>query len=63
LDTGTFLVYGDEPFNPQRFYLGLAQALELHCRIIEQSGGVVGILDRGAFESALTQSRMLLDTR
>jgi death-on-curing protein len=36
-------------------YLTVNEALELHRRIIEQSGGAPGILNLGAFESALAQ--------
>lgn len=39
-------------------YISLSQALELHRRIIEQSGGTPGILNLGALESALLQPRM-----
>ncbi len=35
--------------------ISLGQALELHRRIIEQSGGTPGILNLGALESALLQ--------
>ncbi len=39
-------------------YLTLAELLELHRRIIEQSGGAHGIRDLGLAESALAQPRM-----
>lgn len=39
-------------------YISLAQALELHRRLIEQSGGTPGILNLGALESALLHPRM-----
>ena len=39
-------------------YISMGQALELHRRIIEQSGGTPGILNLGALESALLQPRM-----
>lgn len=39
-------------------YLTLNEALELHRRIVEQSGGLAGIRDLGALESALSQPRM-----
>jgi death on curing protein len=39
-------------------YLTLAEVLELHCRIIEQSGGALGIRDIGMLESAIAQPRM-----
>jgi death-on-curing protein len=38
-------------------YLTLKEALELHRRIIEQSGGLAGVRDLGALESALAQLR------
>ena len=39
-------------------YLTLNEALELYRRIMEQSGGSVGVNDLGALESALAQPRM-----
>jgi len=39
-------------------YLTLNETLELHRRIIAQSGGVFGILNLGALESALAQPQM-----
>jgi death on curing protein len=39
-------------------YLTLGELLELHRRIIEQSGGANGIRDLGLAESALAQPRM-----
>jgi death-on-curing protein len=42
-------------------YLTLKEALELHRRIIEQSGGSGGIRDLGALESALAQPLMTFD--
>lgn len=39
-------------------YLTLNEVLELHRQIIAQTGGVLGILDLGALESALAQPRM-----
>jgi death-on-curing protein len=39
-------------------YLTFNEVLELYCRIMEQSGGSVGIHDLGALESALAQPRM-----
>jgi death on curing protein len=39
-------------------YLSLSEALELHRRIIGQSGGALGILNLSALESALAQPRM-----
>jgi death-on-curing protein len=39
-------------------YLTLSEALELHRRVIGESGGALGVLDIGALESALAQPRM-----
>jgi len=39
-------------------YLTLEEVLELYRRIIEQSGGSLGIRDAGALESAIAQPRM-----
>jgi death on curing protein len=39
-------------------YLSLPEVLELHRRVIEQSGGSLGIRDFGALESAIAQPRM-----
>lgn len=39
-------------------YLSLPELLELHRRIIEQSGGATGVRDLGMLESALAQPRM-----
>jgi death-on-curing protein len=39
-------------------YLTLSEALELHGRVIAQSGGALGVLNLGALESALAQPRM-----
>ena len=39
-------------------YLTLIEVLELHRRIIEQSGGALGVRDFGLLESAIAQSRM-----
>lgn len=39
-------------------FISLGQALELHRRVIEQSGDTAGILNLGALESALLQPRM-----
>jgi death-on-curing protein len=39
-------------------YLELAEVLELHRRLIEQSGGSPGVRDRGLLESALAQPQM-----
>jgi death-on-curing protein len=42
-------------------YLALDQVLELHKRVIEESGGSAGIRDVGALESALGQPQMTFD--
>ena len=39
-------------------YLTLDKALEIYCRVMAQSGGLAGILNLGALESALAQPRM-----
>ena len=39
-------------------YLTLAEILDLHARIIEQSGGAAGVRDLGSIESALAQPQM-----
>jgi death-on-curing protein len=39
-------------------YLTLSEALELHRRVIGQSGGALGVLNLGLLESALAQPRM-----
>jgi death on curing protein len=39
-------------------FLTLGEVLQLHNRIIEQSGGAFGIIDLGLLESALGQLRM-----
>jgi len=39
-------------------YLTIKEAIELHLRIIEQSGGLAGIRDFGMLESALAQPLM-----
>jgi death on curing protein len=39
-------------------HLSLSEALELHRRIAAQSGGIAGLRDIGALESALAQPRM-----
>ena len=36
-------------------YLSIREVLELHSRILEQSGGAQGIRDRGALESSVAQ--------
>ncbi len=42
-------------------YLTLKEALELHRRIIEQSGGSSGVRDFGLLESAVAQPLMTFD--
>ena len=44
-------------------YLTLSEALELHRRIIGQSGGTLGVLNLGALESALAQLRMTFGSK
>ena len=44
-------------------YLTLSETLELHRRVIGQSGGAVGVLNLGALESALAQPRMTFGGR
>lgn len=39
-------------------YLALIEVLELHRKILEQSGGALGIRDVGLLESAIAQPRM-----
>lgn len=39
-------------------YLTIGEVLELYSRVMKQSGGLVGILDLSALESALAQPRM-----
>lgn len=39
-------------------YLTLSEMLEIHSRVMQQSGGIVGIRDLGALESAVAQPRM-----
>ena len=39
-------------------YLSLVEVLELHRRIINQSGGTLGVRDFGLLESAIAQPRM-----
>ncbi|MGH7826747.1 MAG: type II toxin-antitoxin system death-on-curing family toxin [Candidatus Binatia bacterium] len=42
-------------------YLTLIEALELHRRIIAQSGGSLGVLNLNALESAVVQPRMTFE--
>lgn len=44
-------------------YLTLGEVLELHRRIIQQTGGAVGVGNLAALESALAQPRMTFDGR
>ena len=39
-------------------YLTLTEVLDLHARIIEQSGGATGVRDLGSVESAVAQPQM-----
>ena len=42
-------------------YLSLPEVLEIHRRVLAQSGGAGGVRDLGAIESALTQPEMTFD--
>ena len=42
-------------------YLTLAEVLDLHRRVIEQTGGADGIRDLGGVESAVAQPQMSFD--
>ncbi len=42
-------------------YLSLSEVLELHSRILQESGGAAGIRDLGALESAVMQPRAIYD--
>ena len=42
-------------------YLALHEILDIYRRIVEQSGGAMGIRDFGSLESALAQPRMTFD--
>jgi death-on-curing protein len=42
-------------------YLTLGEVLELHRRIIQQTGGAVGVRNLAALESAVAQPRMTFD--
>jgi len=44
-------------------YLTLNEVLELYLRIMEQSGGAIGVRDLNALESALAQPRMTFGGR
>src|SRR5487761_1083526 len=44
-------------------YLTLEEVLELHRRVIAQSGGAQGVRDQGALESALAQPLMAFSGR
>jgi len=39
-------------------YLSLAEVIELHRRVVDQSGGATGLRDIGRLESAIAQPRM-----
>ena len=39
-------------------YLTVNEVLETYSRVVQQSGGAIGILDLGALESAVAQPRM-----
>lgn len=42
-------------------FLTLSEVLELYRQVIEQSGGLLGIRDLGALESAIAQPRLTFD--
>jgi death-on-curing protein len=42
-------------------YLTVGEVLDIYSRVIQQSGGLVGIRDLGALESAVAQPRMTFD--
>lgn len=42
-------------------YLTVGEVLELYSRVMEQTGGSLGILDLGALESAIAQPRMMFN--
>jgi uncharacterized DUF497 family protein len=44
-------------------HLTLSEVLELHRRVIGQSGGALGVLNLGGLESALAQPRMTFEGR
>lgn len=44
-------------------FLSLAEVLELHRRVVAQSGGSGGVRDLGALESAVAQARMTFGGR
>ena len=44
-------------------YLALSEVVELHRRLLEQTGGAAGIRDLGALESALAQPKMAVAGR
>lgn len=44
-------------------YISLSEVLELHRRIIEESGGSTGVRDLGGLESAIAQPRMTFGGR
>lgn len=42
-------------------YLAVHEVLEIYRRVMQQSGGAIGIRDMGALESAVAQPRMSFD--
>ena len=44
-------------------YLSIAELIELHRMVIDQSGGSDGIRDLDSLESAIAQPRMTLDRK
>ena len=44
-------------------YLGIGQVVDLHLRVMEATGGALGIRDLGALESALAQPKAAFGSR
>ncbi len=42
-------------------YLTVGEVLDIYSRVMQQSGGLIGIRDLGALESAVAQPRMTFD--
>ena len=53
--------YGAVPAAGMIRYLALQETLELHRRVLEQTGGLDGVRDPGLLDSALAQPRMTFD--
>jgi death on curing protein len=39
-------------------YISISEVIELHRRVVDQSGGASGLRDLGGLESAIAQPRM-----